>query len=93
MEIRLLGPEIGGEFFQLAELALLGSRDDAAALALDDGRSVLLATTDFFMPIVDDPEQFELLRQAVTSLVRVQRTIREFPIPDDQEPAIALRRD
>ena len=33
-------------------------RDDAAAWQLDDGESVLLATTDFFMPIVDDPEQF-----------------------------------
>lgn len=33
-------------------------RDDAAAFALDDGETVLLATTDFFMPIVDDPEQF-----------------------------------
>ncbi|MCB1126254.1 MAG: selenide, water dikinase SelD [Verrucomicrobiae bacterium] len=33
-------------------------RDDAAAYALDDGGTALLATTDFFMPIVDDPEQF-----------------------------------
>ena len=41
----------------------------------------------------DDPEQFELLRRAVTNLIRVQRTLREYPIPDDQEPAIALRRD
>ena len=31
MELRLLGPERGGEFYQLAELALLGSRDDAAS--------------------------------------------------------------
>lgn len=43
--------------------------------------------------IYDDPEQFELLRQAVASLIRVQRTIREFPVPDDQEPATVLRRD
>lgn len=33
-------------------------RDDAAAWLLDDGDSVLLATTDFFMPIVDDPFDF-----------------------------------
>ncbi|HSP43597.1 MAG TPA: selenide, water dikinase SelD [Luteolibacter sp.] len=33
-------------------------RDDAAAYMLDDGENVLLATTDFFMPIVDDPDQF-----------------------------------
>ena len=33
------------------------SRDDAAALILDDERA-LLSTTDFFMPIVDDPYDF-----------------------------------
>ncbi len=33
------------------------SRDDAAAYDLDDGRSVI-STTDFFMPIVDDPMEF-----------------------------------
>lgn len=39
-------------------------RDDAAAWQLDDGESVLLATTDFFMPIVDDPEQFGRIASA-----------------------------
>ena len=33
------------------------SRDDAGAYDLGDGR-VLLSTTDFFMPIVDDPFDF-----------------------------------
>ncbi|MCF7732717.1 MAG: selenide, water dikinase SelD [Akkermansiaceae bacterium] len=33
-------------------------RDDAAAWLLDDGDTVLLSTTDFFMPIVDDPFDF-----------------------------------
>jgi selenide,water dikinase len=33
-------------------------RDDAAAWLLDDGETLLLATTDFFMPIVDDPFDF-----------------------------------
>lgn len=33
-------------------------RDDAAAWMLDDGETLLLATTDFFMPIVDDPFDF-----------------------------------
>ena len=33
------------------------SRDDAAAVILDDERA-LLSTTDFFMPIVDDPYNF-----------------------------------
>jgi selenide,water dikinase len=33
-------------------------RDDAAAWLLDDGETVMLATTDFFMPIVDDAFDF-----------------------------------
>ena len=33
------------------------SRDDAAAVILDEDRAVL-STTDFFMPIVDDPYDF-----------------------------------
>ena len=33
------------------------SKDDAAVYDLGDGRSVI-STTDFFMPIVDDPEEF-----------------------------------
>ncbi len=33
------------------------SRDDAGAMDLGDGRA-LLSTTDFFMPIVDDPFEF-----------------------------------
>jgi selenide,water dikinase len=34
-----------------------GARDDAAVYALDEER-VLISTTDFFMPIVDDPFDF-----------------------------------
>ncbi|HEV2147346.1 MAG TPA: selenide, water dikinase SelD [Longimicrobiaceae bacterium] len=34
-----------------------GARDDAAVYALDDER-VVISTTDFFMPIVDDPFDF-----------------------------------
>ncbi len=34
-----------------------GSADDAAVWQLDDGRCIV-ATTDFFMPIVDDPTDF-----------------------------------
>lgn len=34
-----------------------GARDDAAVYALDEER-VVISTTDFFMPIVDDPEDF-----------------------------------
>ena len=33
------------------------SRDDAAAVELPDGQ-VILSTTDFFMPVVDDPYDF-----------------------------------
>jgi len=39
-------------------------RDDAAAWLLDDGHTVLLATTDFFMPIVDDPFDFGRIASA-----------------------------
>ena len=38
-------------------------RDDAAAWLLDDG-NVLLSTTDFFMPIVDDPFDFGRIASA-----------------------------
>ncbi|RME10718.1 MAG: selenide, water dikinase SelD, partial [Bacteroidetes bacterium] len=34
-----------------------GQRDDAAVLDLGDGTAII-STTDFFMPIVDDPEDF-----------------------------------
>ena len=34
-----------------------GHRDDAAVLDLGDGTAII-STTDFFMPIVDDPEDF-----------------------------------
>ena len=33
------------------------TRDDAAVMDIGDGKSIL-STTDFFMPIVDDPEEF-----------------------------------
>ncbi len=39
------------------------SRDDAGAFDLEDGR-VLLSTTDFFMPIVDDPYEFGRIASA-----------------------------
>ncbi len=39
------------------------SRDDAGALDLGDGRA-MLSTTDFFMPIVDDPYQFGRIASA-----------------------------
>ena len=42
------------------------SRDDAAAIDLGDGRA-LLSTTDFFMPIVDDP--FDFGRIAATNAI------------------------
>jgi selenide, water dikinase len=42
------------------------SSDDAAAFNLGDGRSVI-STTDFFMPIVDDP--FEFGRIAATNAI------------------------
>ncbi|MEE2729404.1 MAG: selenide, water dikinase SelD [Pseudomonadota bacterium] len=57
---RLLLPE----FPQL--LVGNSSKDDAAAYALDNGQ-VLLSTTDFFMPIVDDP--FDFGRIAATNAI------------------------
>ena len=39
-------------------------RDDAAAWMLEDGETVMLATTDFFMPIVDDPFDFGRIASA-----------------------------
>ena len=39
-------------------------RDDAAAWLLDEGETVLLSTTDFFMPIVDDPFDFGRIASA-----------------------------
>ncbi len=39
-------------------------RDDAAAWLLEDGETVMLATTDFFMPIVDDPYDFGRIASA-----------------------------
>ena len=52
---RKAGPLSGQAFPGL----LVGNdaRDDAAVLDLGDGRA-LISTTDFFMPIVDDPETF-----------------------------------
>jgi selenide, water dikinase len=51
----LLAGEVGTLFPQL----LVGTEtsDDAAVWQLSDGRCVI-ATTDFFMPIVDDPHDF-----------------------------------
>lgn len=48
-----------------AQRLLVGnhSRDDAGAYDLGDGQ-VLLSTTDFFMPIVDDPFQFGRIASA-----------------------------
>src|SRR5690606_40868967 len=43
-----------------------GSRDDAAVYGLDDERGVV-STTDFFMPIVDDP--FDFGRIAATNAI------------------------
>lgn len=43
-----------------------GSKDDAAAYDLGDGQ-VVLSTTDFFMPIVDDP--FDFGRIAATNAI------------------------
>ncbi len=60
----LAGMKSGNKFTGL----LVGNdhRDDAAVLALDDQRAII-STTDFFMPIVDDP--FDFGRIAATNAI------------------------
>src|SRR6218665_1250676 len=52
------------------------SRDDAAVHALDDERAVV-STTDFFMPIVDDPYDFR--RIAATNPTNQNHTNNPHP--------------
>ena len=56
---RILADADGGTPENAFPSLLVGhrSRDDAAAVILDEDRAVL-STTDFFMPIVDDPYDF-----------------------------------
>lgn len=56
---RILAEADGGSPANAFPSLLVGhqSRDDAAAVILDEDRAVL-STTDFFMPIVDDPYDF-----------------------------------
>lgn len=66
---RLLDKILQGNISMFPDPRLLvgnQSRDDAAAYDLGDGRSVV-STTDFFMPIVDDP--FEFGRIAATNAI------------------------
>ncbi len=42
--------------------------------------------------IYDDPEWFEELRAAVARIIRSTRRLREFPIPEDVQPALVFRR-
>ena len=66
---RMLDEILQGKVSMLPDPRLLvgnQSRDDAAVYDLGDGRSVV-STTDFFMPIVDDP--FEFGRIAATNAI------------------------
>ena len=66
---KLLDEILQGHVHMLPDPRLLvgnQSRDDAAVYDLGDGRSVV-STTDFFMPIVDDP--FEFGRIAATNAI------------------------
>ncbi len=57
---KVLDEILKSETDQVKDPALLignDTRDDAAVYALDDERAVI-STTDFFMPIVDDPFEF-----------------------------------
>ncbi len=66
---KLLDEILQGQVSMLPDPRLLvgnQTRDDAAVYDLGDGRSVV-STTDFFMPIVDDP--FEFGRIAATNAI------------------------
>jgi selenide, water dikinase len=53
---QILGDDAGSEFFP--DLLVGNSTsDDAAVMRIDDERAII-STTDFFMPIVDDPYDF-----------------------------------
>jgi selenide, water dikinase len=53
---QILGDDTGSEFFP--DLLVGNSTsDDAAVMRIDDERAII-STTDFFMPIVDDPYDF-----------------------------------
>lgn len=56
---RMLAGSLAGQGAPEFPTLLVGnhSRDDAAAVDMGDGRAIL-STTDFFMPIVDDPYDF-----------------------------------
>jgi selenide,water dikinase len=56
---KILQPSLSGPASRPHPLLLVGNdqSDDAAAIDIEDGR-VILSTTDFFMPIVDDPYDF-----------------------------------
>jgi selenide, water dikinase len=64
----ILGDILKGNMVQPAANLIVGNsdRDDAAAYLLDQDH-VLLATTDFFMPVVDDP--FDFGRIAATNAI------------------------
>ena len=65
---QILQPSLSGPASQPHPLLLVGNdqNDDAAAIDIEDGR-VILSTTDFFMPIVDDP--FDFGRVAATNAI------------------------
>jgi hypothetical protein len=38
--------------------------------------------------IFEDPQQFELLREALARAIRDHKILRDFPVPDDVEPLL-----
>ena len=40
--------------------------------------------------IFEDPQQFELLREALGRAIRDHRILRDFPVPDDVEPLLTF---
>ena len=40
--------------------------------------------------IFEDPQQFELLREALARAIRDHKILRDFPVPDDVEPLLTF---
>ncbi len=64
------------------------SRDDAAVYHIGDGQCII-STTDFFMPIVDDP--FDFGRIAATNAISDIYAMGGKPINGTSHPRLAYR--
>ncbi len=66
----------------------IATADDAAVYKLSDHQA-LIATTDFFMPIVDDPFEFGRIAATKTPLAKFWQAVHRYAI----QPVFPLRAD